>query len=426
MADMVLIVSYFAFLLGFGVIVANMMKKVEIPDAFFLLLVGLACGPTIWKHPAVAQYISITVVDVGAMGDIPDFLRTLALVLIVFSGSFNLSFKELKRFSEVSVNLAFIMVILNTVVLGLAAKFLFDLSYLSAFLIGAIISGTDASVVLAFESSLKKHKNILTILTVESILNSPLSILIPILLLDLVSLTPGTAVELNVYLSQLWQMVAAGIGSGFIIGIAVSKLLKNMLKEYSALLIVAIALLTYAFSELVGGSGMLAVAVAGFIIGNLAFPHKETVREFHGEFSDMLRISVFTLLGAQIALNLDPYLLAVEFAFALLVFFIRPIFVMYLARDMEGDTPPEGMLLLQFIAPRGISAAAIAPIAAVAMGNNLILDIVFVSVFFSILLSTILAHLVSSGRISWVEKEEEGEKVEEDEQTEEELTELSD
>ena len=167
MADMVLIVSYFAFLLGFGVIVANMMKKVKIPDAFFLLLVGLACGPTIWKHPAVAQYISITIVDVAAMADIPDFLRSLALVLIVFIGSFNLSFKELKKFSEVSVNLAFIMVILNTVVLGLAAKFLFDLSYLSAFLIGAIISGTDASVVLAFESSLKKHKNILTILTAD-------------------------------------------------------------------------------------------------------------------------------------------------------------------------------------------------------------------------------------------------------------------
>ncbi len=398
MADMVIIVSYFSFLLGSGVLVANLMKKVQIPDTFLLLLVGLMCGPTIWRNPAVMQYVDFIIVDVDAMSVIPDFLRVLALVLIVFVGAFNMNFRELKRFSDISVNLAFIVVILNILVLGIAAKLIFGLAWIPAFLIGAIISGTDASVVFTFEETLKKYGNALTVLKVESILNSPLSVLIPLLFLDLLKRSPGAIVEPLIYMSQFWQMIVAGIGSGVVIGLMITKILNRMLKEYTALIIFSIALFTYGLAESVGGSGMLAVAVSGFIIGNLGFPHKKKVREFHSELSEMLRISVFTLLGAQIFLDLNPLLLAVEFLFALLVFVVRPIFVTYVARGFSEDVGYEGFTLLRFAAPRGISAAAMAPIVAVALGDNLIMNLVFMVIFFSVLLSSIVANLVSTGK----------------------------
>jgi cell volume regulation protein A len=398
MADMVLIVTYFSFLLGFGVLVANIMKKVRVPDTFILLLVGLICGPTIWKNPAVAQYISLTIVDVEAMSVVPDFLRTLALVLIVFTGAFNLRFEELKRFSDVSVNLALFLVILNTLVLGAASKLIFGLNWLPSLLIGAILSGTDASVVFTFEEQLKKFGNVLTVLKVESILNSPLSVLIPLILLDLLNVSPGEILSINFYVSQFFLMIVAGMGSGLVIGLVLSKIVSSMVKEYSSLLIISIALLIFGLAESVGGSGMLAVAVAGFIIGNLGFPHKESVKEFQSEFSDMLRISVFTLLGAQIFLDLNPLLLVVEFLFALLVFVVRPIFVTYIARSMSQKEGFEGFALLKFTAPRGISAVAVAPIVAVSLGNDMIMNIVFMVVFFTVLLSTITANMVSTGR----------------------------
>ena len=401
MADMVLIVSYFSFLLGLGVIFANLLKKYKIPDAFILLLVGLICGPTIWKHPAVAKYIQLTIVDVDAMSVVPDFLRTLALVIIVFTGAFNLDLSELKRVSEISVKLAFILVFLNTVVLGLAAKFIFRLELIPALLIGAILSGTDASVVFTFEKVLEGKKDALSILKVESILNSPLSVLIPILLLDLLRMTPGSIIEPLLYVSAFWQMIIGGIGSGVVLGLVLSRVLNKMLKEYTPLLIFSMALVTYAFTELVRGSGMIAVAVAGFIIGNLVFPHKEAVREFHGEFSEMLRISVFTLLGAQVALNLNPYLLIVEFLFALLVFFIRPIFIIGIAKDLKNEMDYESNSIVKYLAPRGISAAAMAPLAAgaIATGNNEIMNIIFTAVFFTLLFNTIFVNLVNSHKI---------------------------
>jgi NhaP-type Na+/H+ or K+/H+ antiporter len=171
-----------------------------------------------------------------------------------------------------------------------------------------------------------------------------------------------------------------------------------MLKEYSALIIFSIALLTFGLAESVGGSGMLAVAVSGFIVGNLGFPHKEKVSEFQNELSDMLRISVFTMLGAQIFLDPNPLLLLVEFLFAIFVFVIRPIFVTYLAKDFEGEVGYEGFTLLKLMGPRGISAAAMAPIAAVALGDGRIMNLVFMVIFFSVLMSSVVAKLVSSGK----------------------------
>lgn len=410
MVDMVLIVSYFSFLLGFGVLVANVMKKVKIPDAFLLLLVGLLCGPTIWRNPAVVEYIDFIIVDVDAMSVVPDFLRVLALVLIVFVGAFNLDFREMKKFSDISVNIAFVVVLLNIVVIGTAAKLIFGFAWLHAFLVAAIISGTDASVVFTFEDTLKKHSNVLTVLKLESILNSPLSVLIPVLILDLLARSPGSVVEPTVYMSQFWQMIVAGIGSGVVIGLAITKIINKMLKEYTALIIISIALLTFGLAESVGGSGMFAVAVSGFIVGNLGFPYKEKVREFHSEFSDMLRISVFTLLGAQIFLDLNPYLLLTEFLFAVLVFVIRPIFITYLARDFGREAGYEGFTLLKLMGPRGISAAAMAPIAAVALGDELIMNLVFMVIFFSVLLSSVTAKLVSSGEAAKISARVDGAK----------------
>ena len=399
MPDMVLIVSYFSFLLGFGVLVANLMKKVKIPDTVFLLLVGLICGPTIWKNPAITQYLQFTIVDVDAMSVVPEFLRTLALVLIVFTGAFNMSFSELKRVSSISIKLAFLVVILNTIVLGIIAKFIFGFGMVPALLIGATISGTDSSVVFTFENVLNRHTNILTILKMESIINSPLSVLIPFLFLSFLESAPSEVLVPSVYISQFWLMIAAGVGGGLVIGFAVTSILDRMLKEYTPLLLFALALLTYGLVEAVGGSGMLAAAVSGCVIGNTAFAHRKATEKFHSEISDMLRISIYTLLGAQVFLDLNPLLILAEILFVVFVFIVRPIFITFLARDVEADY--ESMTLLKWVAPRGISAAAMAPIVAIALGDQQIMNIVFMVILFSVLFSTVTANLVSTGKI-WI------------------------
>ena len=181
--DIVLTVTYFAFLLGFGVLIANITKKMKIPDAFLLLILGLLLGPTIIQHPAIAQYVNISLINVSAMGGVPDFLRTLALIMVVFTGTFNLSMRTFKKYSGISLKLAVIGTLFNTVLFGFAANIIFGLEWAYAFLLGAILSGTGTGVIYSLENVLAAKKP-LTILKIESIFNSPLTVLLPVLFLQ--------------------------------------------------------------------------------------------------------------------------------------------------------------------------------------------------------------------------------------------------
>ena len=403
-----LTVTYFAILLGFGVLVANLLKKWNIPDTFFLLLLGLLFSPTFISHPFVTQYISIKLVDVQAMGNIPDFLRILALILVVFTGTFNLNFRIFKRYSAISLKLALVGVFLNTIILGMIAHFMFNIDILFAFLFAAVISGTGSGVVFAFESALHKSRRALTIMKVESIFNSPISVLVPLILLDLLFLAPGALIEPMKYLSQFWLMITAGVGTGLIIGLSVSRLFRGIREEYTPLLLFAIALITYALAIGVGGSGMLAVAICGLVAGNFSISkkeEKERIIRFEDQLSEMLRISVFTLLGAQVTLlmGLQEFVLIILF-FALVVI-IRPIFLLSMMGGLKNKFSRLDIVLMSFIAPRGLPAAAMVPIIAAAVISvgqpamaESIVNIVFMVILLSVLFSTVVAKIGSMER----------------------------
>jgi cell volume regulation protein A len=398
MADLVLSVTYFGILLGLGIIVANLLKKVSVPDTFFLLLLGLLLGPTVYMNPAITGYISTTLVDIEVMGNIPDFLRTLALIMVVFTGTFNLGLRTFQKFGNLAVKVAVMGVLFNTVVMGTIANALFGFDLLYSFLMAAVISGTCTSVVFAFEGSLKKAMNTLNVIKVESILNSPLSVLLPILFLDLVAIEPGAIIDPMQYLNQFWVMIAVGAGAGLILGLGITKVLKGMLKEYSALMLFAVALITYALAENVGGSGMLAVAVAGLISGNYIKEQHDEVQQFDDHLSEMLRISVFTLLGAQVTLFIGLEEFLTIFVFFMVLFFIRPVFLFPALGRGNKDFCRSDFILMSFVTPRGLSAAAMAPIVAGALitaGSpdlaSRIMNIIFLVIILSVLFSTAVA-----------------------------------
>ncbi len=404
MADLMLSVMYFGVLLGLGIIVANLLKKVSIPDTFFLLLLGLVLGPTVYNNPAITGFISTTLIDVSVMGTIPDFLRVLALIMVVFTGTFNLGLRTFQKLGGLAINLAVAGVIITTVVMGLVANLFFGLDIIYSFLLAAVLSGTCTSVVFAFEDSLKKAGDTLKIIKLESVINSPLSVLLPILFLDLVAIEPGAIIDPLQYLNQFWVMVAVGVGAGLILGVGITKILRGMLHKYSVLMLFAVALITYAMAENVGGSGMLAVAVAGLVSGNALNKRHDNIQQFDDHLSEMLRISVFTLLGAQVSLfiTIEQFMLVV--AFFLIMFFIRPIILLPVLGAKKCDFTKRDFLLMSFVSPRGLSAAAIAPIVAsaiIAAGApalaNTLVNVIFLVIMLSVLFSSGAAILLGRG-----------------------------
>jgi cell volume regulation protein A len=405
MADVTIAVTYFSLLLGLGVLIANILKKYNLPDVFFLLLLGLVLGPTVFANPAVTQYLNITLVDVGQMGNIPDFLRILALILVVFTGTFNINMKTFKKYSGVSIRLALFGVIFNMLFLGFFAYLIFGFDLVFALLLGAILGGTGDAAVFAFKKVLSKSRGAFNVMSLESILNSPVSVVLPILILDIIALQAGGEIEPLKYMNQFWLNVAAGAGTGIIIGYGISKLMGKMLKEYSVLLMLSIALVTFALAESVGGSGILAVAVCGLITGNMAFKHREDVRRFDDYFYEMLRISVFTLLGAMVSFSMDLAQLQAALLFFGLMTLARPLFVIPTLGSIRYDISRRDLLILCFVGPKGIETAAMAPIVAAAMtglGNQAaatqILNITVLMILLSSLFSTIAGKALSSDR----------------------------
>jgi cell volume regulation protein A len=407
--EMLTTVTFFATLLGFGILVVNYTKKVNIPDALFMLLVGLILGPTV-----------LNVVNVNQMGDVPDFLRILALIVIVFASAFHLKMDTFKRVSNISLKLAFGGFFFSTFMLALLAHSVFGLSALSSILLGTIIGGSSSAAIVTFRKALQEEKETMNILLVESIFTDPLSVLLPILILDAFLISPG--IGSNLLVSQFWQMLAAGVGTGVIVGLASGHFLKKSERELSPTLSFAIALITYALAVNVGGSGILAVAICALILGNLNLPNKKIIGEFEDSLSVLLTISIFTLLGAQIALDISYTLLVKELFFVgLLIFVVRPLFTsMALWRE---KLKLSDKFLIAFTGPRGAASAAMAAIPltyAVKEGlldfipeAKLILLTTFMVVLFTILSSTVVGTIFSKVYVKMRDKKKETKQKEE-------------
>jgi cell volume regulation protein A len=402
-------VTYFAILLGVGVLIASALRKRNIPDTVFLMLLGLLLGPTVFSNPIVTQYIHLEMVDVSQMGVIPDFFRILALVLMVFVGTFNLKFSIFKKFSGPSLRLAFGGVILNTIFVGFVANLMFGFDLVLGMLIGAVLGGTDYSVLYVFERAFSKSKNALTILKVESIFNDPAGVLVVILALTMLTISPGAQLEPIKYLSEFWMMITVGVGTGLLVGLGAGYVIKQTRKEYMPLMFFAIALVTYALSVGVGGEGMTAVAVCGLVAGNFSFGEKKeeklSIMRFEDQFSELLRIAVFTLLGAQVALVMGLGELALILVFFTFVVLFRPLFVLLMIWKRRSEFSRREILVMGFVAPRGVAGAALIPIvtaAVVTMGRPEIaarmFNVTFIVIMLSIIFGTIVVRIAAMER----------------------------
>jgi cell volume regulation protein A len=180
------------------------------------------------------------------------------------------------------------------------------------------------------------------------------------------------------------------------------EIVKRLLKEYTVLMMFSIAFITFALAENIGGSGILAVAICGLLVRDYAFKEKEEVKKIDDLFSEMLRISVFTLLGAEVALfvTINEVLLIVLFFIFMVL--SRPLFFLAILNRLNKKFHTREILLMSFTAPRGLSAAAVAPVVAVtlisigeaAVATRLV-NIIFLSLLFSILFSTIVSDFIA-------------------------------
>ena len=380
-----------ALLLILSVIASKISDRLGVPALLLFLGIGMLAGSDglggiYFDDPALAQYLGV-----------------MALVIILFSGGLDTSWKSVRAAAREAVSLATLGVLLTAVTLGIFAHLILGISLLEGILLGAIVSSTDAAAVFAILRSRGIHLKgkLKPLLELESGSNDPMAVFLTVALAQLL-VDPGRSVA-SLIPSFFQQM-----GFGLVIGLAAGKLIlwaTNHLKlGYAGLypvITLGLVFLTYGATNLVGGSGFLAVYLAGLIMGKADFIHKRSLVRFYDGTAWLMQIVMFLTLGLLVFPSRLVAVILPGLAIALFLMLVaRPLSVMFGLLAARLSLPEK--IFVSWVGLRGAVPIVLATYPRI-LGlpeSDLIFNVVFFVVLTSVLLQgTSLPYVAKKLRV---------------------------
>lgn len=376
--------TFLGVVLLIGILMSILAKKLKIPNILLLILSGIALANIKYKGESLMHFEPAFLIGIAL----------LALVMIVFDGSSKFKWREFDSLSFKVLKLIIIFLILNVIFLSTATYFIMGLTSIPIAIIFAIVmSGTDpATVLILFKTKINR---IVEILRIEAILNTPLIILLPFVILDAMNLKLSVVSRFLGQGIPFLQQIVTGIGAGVVLGVIVFKLMKKFYsEELSPLAIMVTALLAFVLAENLGGNGVLAVTTLGVMFGNMYLKEKRSLKEFSLIFSNALEILVFVLLGFMIPLVFSlGFFLKSSLVFVILI--ILRYFAIAIAFRKEKDFTIKTRIFMALNVSKGIAVAVLALTFSLRniIGMGSILDLTLMMMIYSIVLSTIAGKL---------------------------------
>jgi cell volume regulation protein A len=229
------------------------------------------------------------------------FIGSLALAVILFDSGFETRRQTLRVALAPALVLATVGVLLTAGITGVAAQHLFQLETLEALLLGAIVASTDAAAVffLLRVGGINLRDRVRSTLELESGTNDPIAVLLTITLVELIAegATTDEALIMMVvrFVVQMGLGLLLGLAGGFAIVAIVNRVrLDNALYP---IVVLGLALALYGLTSVLGGSGLLAVFVAGLVSGNAKLRQTVALRRFNSAMTWLAQIVMFVTLG---------------------------------------------------------------------------------------------------------------------------------
>ncbi|HYO81223.1 MAG TPA: potassium/proton antiporter [Bryobacteraceae bacterium] len=359
--------------------------RLGIPALLFFLAIGMLAGSDgpggIWFDNAqLAQ----------AAGSV-------ALAYILFSGGLDTRWAAVRRVLWPGLSLATVGVFMTALFTGAFASHILGLSLTEGMLIGAIVSSTDAAAVFNVlrTQRLVLRKPLGSLLEFESGMNDPMAVLLT------VALTQAMAVGDATVGGALW-LFARELVLGAVLGFAFGKLglwlLNSVRLESEGLypvLVLALVMATFGGTAAVGGSGFLAVYIAGLVLGKDDFVHRRSINRFIDGIAWLMQIAMFLILGLLVFPSRLP---AVAFAGTAVAFFLvlvaRPAAVFISLAFSELGVRQK--LLVSWVGLRGAVPIVLATFPLLAGVKSA--DLYFHLVFFVVVSSV----LIQGPAIPWV------------------------
>ena len=356
------------------------------PAILGLLVIGIIAGPV------------TGVVNPDQMfGDLLFPMVSLGVALVLFEGALTLRFKEIRGHGPVVTALVTWGAVVSWVLISAGCWLFTSLDWKLSLLFGALVVVTGPTVIVPLLRSVRPTMRVGNILRWEGIIIDPLGAMFAVLVYEFI--VSGT--QRDSILAFL-QVFGVGLGFGVVAAFLLLELLKRHLIPEFLINPVVLGVVLAVFSgsnHFAHESGLLAVTVMGFYMGN----NKKVDISDILTFKENLSVLIISVMFIVLAARLDPnQIWQTGFGAVgvlLTVMLARPI-VVWLSSIRSGLSINEKMLL-SWIAPRGIVAAAVSALFALkleALGYpeaQMLTGLAFLVIIFTVLLQSLTASTVA-------------------------------
>lgn len=258
-------------------------------------------------------------------------IGVVALIFIIFSGGLDTNWKDTKSVILPGAILSTVGVLITAIITGFFAVHILKFSLLEGMLLGSIVSSTDAPAVFSVLRSkrISLKQPLKPLLEFESGSNDPMAIFLTVGFISIL-----TAKDMGI--AALIPRFILDMSVGALIGYLMAKFIVffiNRLKlGYEGLypvIMISLVLLTYVITVFLKGNGILAVYLAGLMLGKAEFPNKKMIMRFHDGLAWLAQIVMFVTLGLLVFPSHIIPLIGAGFLLTFLLMVVaRPVSVM--------------------------------------------------------------------------------------------------
>lgn len=348
-----------------GIIAQWVAWRFKLPAILPLILIGLLVGPiaTMYTEDGYKLIEPIWNGEQGLFpGDSLYYFVSLAIGVILFEGGLTLRRGEIANIGPVITKLITIGSVVTFFGAGMAAHFIFGLSWQISFLFSALIIVTGPTVITPILRNIPLKKDVSAVLKWEGILIDPIGALVAVLVFEFISVGEGQAYTKTAFI-DFGKILLFGFAFGFTFAHAMMFSIKKKFIPHYLLNVVSLSavLLVFVVSDAFAHeSGLLAVVVMGMVMGNSDLPNLKELLYFKESLSVLLISILFILLAANI--NMEDLELIYNWntviLFVIIVFIIRPLGVFLSTYGSKLKLNEK--IFIGWVGPRGIVAAGIA------------------------------------------------------------------
>ncbi|MCR5064212.1 MAG: cation:proton antiporter [Bacteroidales bacterium] len=232
-------------------------SKRRVPDVLLLVGIGIIVGPVLgWVHPTM-------------LGNLGAIFSSVTLVFILVDSGLDIHIDDLRKYWLGMVQVTSGSFVVSLLTASLIAHYVALLDWRASLLLGSMVAGTGAAIVIPMIRQMKVSAQTRTVLTLESAISAVFCIVVTLAFIEGFKLGQISFVRVagNVLASFFMALLLGVVG-----GIVWSSLLRRVRRRQNSMFLTpAFIFVIYGITEALGYCGAIAALAFGIVLGNASY-----------------------------------------------------------------------------------------------------------------------------------------------------------